>query len=238
MRRLAAVAFLAVSLAASPAGALSIELGAIAGGGPCFMFGSYLDAKTANLALQGASGSTLGTSQSLFFPGLSAGLYGETPLLPWLDIRVEVRGSYLGASRLALTASGAPLDAYGVGFYALEVPLLARAGLPLGPGRVTFSLGAFYGLVLAGVRVQDVYSSTSAIAHVPLSFLQASMAGLSGGAGYAFRLGPGTLSAELRADWTLLSARLDAGTGSGDLSPLNAVIFVSYGLVIGSVGGK
>jgi hypothetical protein len=238
MKRLAAAAFLALAFAGPTASALTLQLGVVAVGGSCFMLGSYLDAKAANLALQGANGSTFGTSRVLFFPGISAGFYAETPLLSWLSLRGEVRGAYLGASRLALTASGAPLDAFGVGFYALEIPVLARASLPLGPGSVTFSLGPFYGVVLGQVHVQDIYPVTSTSASVPLTFLEASMGGLSGGAGYTFRLGPGTMSAELRADWTVLPARLDAGTGSGDLAPLNAAVFLSYGLMLAPGGGN
>jgi hypothetical protein len=238
MKSLAAAAFLAMSLAAIPAGAAPLELGLIAGGGSCFMVGSYLEAKAANLALQGASGSTLGTSQSFFFPAISAGFYGDVPLLSWLDLRVEVRGSYLGASRLAVTASGAPQDPYGVGFYALEVPVLARAFLPLGRGWATASIGPFYGVVLAGVHVQDSYPGTSTTVQVPLTLAQASMAGFSTGAGYTFRLGPGMMSAEARAYWASFPVRLDSGTGLGGLSPLNAVLFLSYGFLLGAAGGS
>jgi hypothetical protein len=237
MKSLAAAAFLALSLAGIPAGASPFELGVIAGGGSCFMLGSYLDAKAANLALQGANGSTLGSSQSFFFPAISAGFYGEMPLLSWLDLRVEVRGSYLGASRLAVSASGAPLDAYGVGFYALEVPVLARASLALGPGWATASLGLFYGVVLLGVHVQDSYPGTSTSAQIPLPFLQASMGGLSVGAGYTLRMGPGLVSAEMRAEEAIIPVRLDSGTGLGGLSPLNAAILLSYGFGLGAAGG-
>src|SRR5258706_9214458 len=89
MKSLVSTAFLAITVACFPVGAVPLELGIIAGGGSCFMLGSYLDAKAADLALQGGNGSTLGTSQSFFFPGISAGIYGETPLVSWLDLRVE-----------------------------------------------------------------------------------------------------------------------------------------------------
>ncbi len=225
---------LVLAVCATHAGALSFELGAIAGGGLCFTFGSYLDTKAANLAQQGTIGSTPGTSVYRLFPGLSAGAYGQMSVLSWLDIRLEVRGSYLGASRLALMADGTPFDAYGAGFYALVLPLLARASLRVGPGSLFADLGPYYGLVVGGVRVQDSYTTISTSAQLPLTFAQASMFGLSGGAGYQFPLGAGRISAELRADWTIVPARLDTGLGSGDLAPLNAVIVIAYGFPVRS----
>jgi hypothetical protein len=229
-----AVLFLVFSLSAVPVSALQLEVGAIAGGGLCFTFGSYLDAKAAYLAEQGASGPTPGTIRYNLFPGLSAGAYGEMALLRWLDLRLELRASYLGASRLALTAGGLPLDAYGAGLYALMLPVLVRASFPLGPGSITADLGPFYGLVVGDVHVQDVYATTSTSAVIPLSFAQSSMFGVSGGVGYKLGLGPGTASVELRADWTIFPVKLDGGLGSGDLSPLNALIVFGYGFKLGS----
>jgi hypothetical protein len=208
-------------------------MGTIGGAGLCFTFGSYLDAKTANLAEQGSIGATPGTSQHRLFPGLTGGLYGQLAALSWLDIRMELRTSYLGASRLALMADGTPFDAYGVGFYALLLPILVRVSVPLGPGSLTATIGPSYGVVMGGVRVQDTYATTSTWAQVPLTLSQASMLWLSGGLGYQLRLGSGRLSAELRADWTILPARLDSGLGTGDLSPLNTVILLSWGFPLG-----
>ncbi len=232
MKRLVPLALL-LSLSAVRSHALPVELGTIAGGGLCFTFGSYLDAKAANLAEQGTVGATAGSSVYRLFPGMSAGAYGDIALLSWLDLRLELRASYLGASRLALTGDGTPFDAYGAGLYALMLPVLMRGSFTLGPGSVSVGLGPFYGLVVGGVRIQDTYAVTSTSAQIPLTFAQASMFGLSGGVGYQFPLGPGTMSVELRADWTLFPVRLDTGLGSGDLSPLNALIVLGYGLKLG-----
>jgi hypothetical protein len=231
-RRIAALVT-ALLLLAMPAGALAAELGAIAGAGLCFTFGSYLDAKAANLAEQGTIGSTPGSSQYRLFPGTSGGVYGQVSILSWLDVRMELRVSYLGASRVALMGDGTPFDAYGAGLYALLLPVLGRVSLPLGPGSITMDAGPYYGMVVGGVRIQDTYATTSTYAQIPLTLAQASMLGLSGGIGYQLRLGSGRLSTELRADWTILPVKLDGGTGSGDLAPLNTVLLVAWGFPLG-----
>ncbi len=217
-----------------PAGAIPVELGAMVGAGPCFTFGSYLDAKAATLADLGTVSGVPGTSVYRLFPGMVAGGYGQIGLLRWLDLRVELRLSYLGASRLALNGAGQAFDAYGAGLYALMLPILGQVSFALGPGRATLTLGPYYGLVLGGVRIQDTYAATTTDAQVSLTFGQASMLGISGGAGYRFRLGGGIASAELRADWTLLPVRLDTGLGLGDLAPLNIALVLGYGFTLGS----
>ncbi len=234
MRSAIAAVLLLLSFPGSRAGALPVELGAVAGGGLCFTFGSYLDAKAASLAEQGTVGGVPGTSVYRLFPGMIAGGYGQIALLRWLDLRLELRASYLGASRLALDGAGQPFDAYGAGLYALMLPVLGQASFALGPGRATVTLGPYYGLVVGGVRIQDTYATTGTSAQLPLTFAQASMLGISGGIGYRFSLGPGIASAGLRADWTLLPAKLDTGLGSGDLAPLNIVIILGYGFTVGS----
>jgi hypothetical protein len=217
-------------LSALPGFGLSFELGGVAGGGLCFTQGSYLDGRAAQLAAQGASGATPGTSQSVLFPGGSTGAYGQIGLLSWLDLRMEIRVSYLGASRVALTAGGLPFDAYGVGFYALMLPVLARASFSVGPGQVTLDAGPFLGFVVGDVKTADTYSNAQTSA---LLAMNASLVGISGGVGYQLGLGPGILSVGIRADADLLPATLDAGLASGDLVPLNVILVVGYGFRLG-----
>jgi hypothetical protein len=221
------------SLSALPAPGLPIEVGGIGGGGLCFTFGSWLDARAAQLADQTASGATLGTSEARLFPGLSAGAYGQVGLLTWLELRLELRVSYLGASRLALTAASLPFDAYGIGFYALMLPVLARGSWQAGPGRIIVDAGPFYGLVVGGVMAADTYTGVQTSAHIAMSAAQGSMVGITGGVGYEIGLGPGILSVEARADGTLYPAKLATSLASGDLAPLNVLLVVGYGFRFG-----
>jgi hypothetical protein len=224
---------LVFSLTALPVPGLPIEVGGLGGGGLCFTFGSWLDARAAQLADQTASGVTLGTSQARLFPGLSAGAYGQLGLLSWLDLRLELRVSYLGASRLALTAAAVPFDAYGIGFYALMLPVLARGSWQAGPGRIIADAGPFYGIVVGGVMAADTYTNVTTSALITMSASQASMIGLTGGVGYEIGLGPGILSVEARADGVLLPATLDAGLVAGGVAPLDVIIVVGYGFRFG-----
>ena len=233
MKRLIASIALLFALTAASATGLPVEVGALGGGGLCFTFGTWLDARANALADQTAVGATQGTSQANLFPGFSTGAYGQVGLLDWLDVRMEARVSYLGASRLALTPAALPFDAYGIGFYALVVPVLARACWGLGPGRIIADAGPFYGIIVGGVMASDAYTGVTTSALVSVDASHGSMVGLTGGVGYELGLGPGVLSVEARADGVLVPASLVTALAAGGIAPLNAVVIVGYGFRFG-----
>jgi len=227
-------AFLCLSPAVLPA--LPVEVGLTTSGGLCFTAGSYLDARAADLALQGATGATMGSSRTLLFPGISAGAFTEVGILPWLDLRAEIRASYLGASRLASTGAGAPLDAYSIGYYTIMVPILARAVFPAGPGRVAIGAGPLYALVVGGIQVSDAYPGITSTTNVPTSFTDGSMFGITADVGYDVTLGPGILGVAVHVDALLSPGTLTTSLASGSIMPLATTISVTYGLVFG--GGR
>jgi hypothetical protein len=79
--------------------------------------------------------------------------------------------------------------------------------------------------------IVDRYASSSTTASIP----PALYFGLSGGAGYAMALGPGTCTLEARADWALTSAAPRASLG-GEIFPLGLSLMLGYGFPIG--GGR
>jgi hypothetical protein len=226
----AALLLLLMVLPAAAVGAatLPVEVGVVGDGGLSLTGGTYFEAKAEQLAQQGASGATLGTSKVQPFPGWGAGLFVQFGLLSWLDLRVEIQGMYLGASRTAYNAAGLPFDAYGAALWALALPVTAHGSFRLGPGFLTADVGAFLGAAVGGVMTGDTYSTVSTSALVSLTAAQSILVGLSGGLGYEIPVAGGRVGAGLRADGSLRSLALDSGIAAGDLLPWNISLFVTY----------
>jgi hypothetical protein len=222
---------LILCVCAGASSALSWEFGGVAGGGLDFAFGTYFDAKAAQLAALGSSGpGSLGTSRFELLPGATLGGYAELELLDWLAVRVEPRVSFLGAAFMAYTDAGAPFDRYGSYFFAALLPLYLRGGFEMGPGALQVAAGGFCGLGIGGVAFFDRYVSSTTNTWMSLRLDGLLFFGVSGGIGYSLPLGPGTASIELRADWALTPVTLDDGTG---IDPLGMALVFSYGIGIG-----
>jgi hypothetical protein len=198
------------------------------------MYGSFLDAKTADLAdLGAASPSDPGSSQAPLFPGWIAGIYAQTDLLKWLALRLEVSYESAGAQRIALTSGGAPFDKYGVSFGSVNIPVLARARFPLGPGEFSGCLGPFLGILVGSITVVDRYASSETRAVITPDISHRFFFGFAGGIGYSLRLGPGTAGIELRSDLSILPVTVAAGQPGGDINPIGVHIVASYGIQVG-----
>jgi hypothetical protein len=197
------------------------------------MYGSFLDAKAATVAQLGsASPGAPGSSQFQLFPGWVGGIYAETDLLKWLALRLDIWYETAGAARLGLTSGGSPFDEYGIYFSSVDIPLRAGARLGLGPGTIWGSLGPYLGILASPVTIVDRYSSASTNVVVNADISHAFFFGLAGGVGYSLRLGPGTASIELRADWAILSVTA-TGQAGGNLNPISLVLVAGYGFQIG-----
>jgi hypothetical protein len=224
----AAAVFFVLVIAAS---ALTWELGGIAGGGLGFAYGSYFDYKASALAdLGSTTPGELGTSQAELFPHFTIGGYVEAGFLEWLGVRAELRASLLGASFMAYTDAGDPIDRYGFYSFAAILPIYIRGALALGPGSVSVSAGGFCGAAFSGFVLVDRYLSISVTTSVEPRLDRLLFFGVSGGFGYSLPLGPGIAAVELRADWTLAPA--DGESNSG-INPLGTAVAVSYGVRIG-----
>jgi hypothetical protein len=213
--------------------AMALEVGVTAGGGLALMYGSFLDYKADTVAQLGsASPGALGSSLFQLFPGWVGGVYAETDLLKWLALRLDIWYETSGAARIGLTSGGAPFDEYGVYFSSVDVPLRARARLALGPGTFSGSLGPYLGILAGPITIVDRYSSSTTAVVVYPDLGHAFFLGLAGGAGYSFRLGPGTATVELRADWAFLPLTA-TGQAGGNLDPIGLVVVAGYGFQIG-----
>jgi hypothetical protein len=220
-------------LAAATMFAMDLEVGAIGGGGLVFASGSLMDSKASQLAELGAASlSTAGSSTAALFPGWSAGGYAEMGFSQWFAVRVEAHLSFQGASRLALTDTGLPLDRYGIYFFSAVLPVLARGQLPLWGGDATLSAGPFLGVVTGPVSLVDRYAGSTLTASVSQSFFKGIYMGLAGGLGYSHAVGPGNLSVEARAEWCLTSATAQDGELGGTAYPLSVSMVVGYGFHI------
>ena len=208
----------------------AFELGVVGGGGLVFTNGSFFDIKSTQLAELGAASlSSLGTTTADLFPCWSAGVYAEMILDQWFSLRLEAHGTLQGASRLALTDAGVPFDRYGVYYFNLTIPLFAKARLPLAGGVATISAGPFLGMILSDIYLIDRYVSSTTTLTVAQDFIQGVNGGVAGGAGYSHKLGPGSASLELRAEWALTSATVNDSALGGDIFPLNVSILAGYG---------
>jgi hypothetical protein len=146
--------FLFFLLLVSTAHSLSWEVGAVAGAGPCLSYGSYLDSRQATLAELGSTTpGKPGSSKPELFLGWSVGGYVEAGILDWFALRAEPRLVFMGSSSLALTDAGDSFDHYGYYFYGVELPILSRFKLALGPGRVCLSVGPFLAITASGLTI-------------------------------------------------------------------------------------
>jgi hypothetical protein len=227
------VVLLILAGAALPAGAFSVELGVSGGGGLALMYGSFLDSKADTVAQLGSGGpGAPGTSRFQLFPGWVGGIYAETDILRWLALRLDAWYETAGAARVGLTSSGAPFDEYGVYFSSVAIPLRARARVALGPGTFSGSLGPYLGILAGPVTIVDRYSGTTTTLVINPDLLHAFFFGLAGGVAYSLRLGPGTATIELRADWAILPVTA-TGQAGGNLNPLGLDLVAGYGFQIG-----
>jgi len=216
-----------------PTAAMAVELGVTGGGGMALMYGSMLDEKAETVSLLGSSGpGAMGYSQFVFFPGWTAGVYAETPLLGWLALRVEAWYESSGAARTGFTSGGSAFDVYGVYFSSVEIPIGVRAHFPMGPGEISAILGPYLGIIAGDVTLVDRSATTSTTAVITPDLAHRFFFGLAGGAAWSFRIGPGRATLELRADWAILSANASGDSG-GNLNPIGLSLVAGYGVQLG-----
>jgi hypothetical protein len=222
---------------AAPVHGLTVEVGAIAGGGLALMYGSFLDSRAADLAQMGAaSPGTLGSSQTTLFPGWTLGAYAQTDVLAWLSLRLEAYFESAGAERIALTSGGAPFDQYGVSFASVNIPFRAIAHTALGPGQLFGGIGPFLGILAGSISIVDRYLSSTTTAAISPDISHVFFFGVSGGIGYSMLLGPGRAGLELRTDWSILPVTAGAALPGGNLNPIGVQLVASYGMQIGDHG--
>ena len=219
------------------------DIGAVASGGMSFAYGGFFDARDAALEeLGGQSLDATGSVSGAVYPSWGAGVFAERYFGRALGMRFELRPTLLGGARAATNDAGQSFDRYSLGCYALLLPIYLRARIPAGSGSMVFGLGPELGLVLGSPTLTETTSAGTSSAAVNQSPLDGGFVGLSGGGGYQWRGGTGSVSVELRADWAVSSASLSwysgsgAGIVGGSFNPIAVCLAVSYGL--GAGGGR
>jgi hypothetical protein len=184
-----------VVLAALAPGVSCLELtgGVRAGAGGSLFYGGWVDGLRGELIGLGAADVTSRVYISWHFGG-----WIEIPVRDRLSLRVEPA---LGPVGGALLASDGYDMLVGVSAIELAVPVLAATRISLPVGEVVLAAGIFIGGALAVRQIQNdgTIRSEGGLASV------LACAGLAGGAGCAFPVGPGAITADLRVLASLFS---------------------------------
>jgi hypothetical protein len=193
------------------------------GAGAGLLYGGLAGDLRAELEYLGAS-----TVMTRLYPSWRLGGWVETPLLPWLSLRVEPS---LGPVGGALLAS----DGYDllVGVTAIEfaVPVLAttRVRLPFG----SLVLGA--GPYLAGaLSVREVRNDGTIRLEGELASVLGDL-GLAGGVGYVLPVGAGAVTVDLRVLGSLFS--ISSPALDAPLHNLSIELTAGWALPAFSIGG-
>jgi hypothetical protein len=187
------VAVVLVLAAATVAPCLELTGGVRAGAGGSLFYGGWVHDMRDELYGLGAT-----TVTDRIYISWRAGGWIEIPVLERLSIRVEPS---LGPVGGALLASDGYDMLVGVTAIELTVPVRAvtRIGMPV--GEIVLGAGIFLGGAISVREIQNdgAIRSAGELASV------LGCVGLAGGAGYAFPIGPGAITADLRVLASLLS---------------------------------
>jgi hypothetical protein len=171
---------------APPAPCREVTGGIRAGGGGSLFYGGWVQDLRADLAGRGAS-----TVCDRVFFSWRAGGWLEIPVLERFSIRVEPD---LGPVGGALLASDGYDMLVGVSGLELVLPVLAatRIGMPM--GEVTLGAGILIG---GAMSLRRILNDGAIISEGELASVCGCL-GFAGGAGYAYPIGPGAITADLR----------------------------------------
>jgi hypothetical protein len=188
---IAVIVLLAALAPAAPC--LEPTAGIRAGAGGSIFFGSWVDGLRGELGGLGAA-----TVTDRVYVSWRVGGWIDIPLLEYLSLRVEPTVGPVGGALLAA-------DGYDmlVGVTALEIalPVLAAAHVRMPVGEIVLGAGVFVGgaVSLREVRNDGTVRTEGALANAY------ACVGVAGGAGYAFPVGTGAITIDLRALGSLYS---------------------------------
>jgi hypothetical protein len=167
--------------------------GVRAGAGGSIFYGGWVESLRGELEGLGAA-----TVDARLYPSWRLGGWVDIPVLDALSIRAEPGFGPVGG---ALLASDGYDMLVGVTGLELELPVLAvtRIGLPV--GEVVLGAGIF---IAGALSVREIWNDGEIRSEGELAAVLA-CAGLAGGAGYVFPIGPGAITVDLRVLASLLS---------------------------------
>jgi hypothetical protein len=167
-------------------------------------------------------------ARSVFKFSLTAGAFVTIGLMEHLALQPEVH-FFMGGD-----AHGDDETVRSVNINFLEIPVLAKGRMNLGPGTFTVFAGPYFSIKLgSGILVYDEVGGGDRVEReLDSGDVTSFLLGLVGGIGYDWPLGPGFLTTDIRYRWGLTNVHSDDFISNNDVKERGILLTVGYGFTI------